>query len=83
MNIPAEFHLSAVALHGWYLREHVRAMVVGHVSQLVPIRVCVCVYVCVCVPAKFHGPFWCTVPLQYVYIWLITQAMANWVTTNI
>ena len=27
--------------------------------------------------------FWCTVPLKYVYKWLITQAMANWVTINI
>ena len=34
-------------------------------------------------PAKFYHPFWCTVPLQYIYKWLITQAMANWVITNI
>ena len=34
-------------------------------------------------PAKFYSPFWCTVPLQYVYKCLITQAIANWVTYNI
>ena len=34
------------------------------------------------IPAKFYRPFWCTVPLQYVYKWLITQAIANRVTTN-
>ena len=33
-------------------------------------------------PAKFHRPSWCTVPLQYIYKWLITQAMANWVTID-
>ena len=33
-------------------------------------------------PAKFHHPFWCPVLLQYVYKWLITQAIANWVTSN-
>ena len=35
------------------------------------------------IPGKILSPFWCTVPLQYVYKWLITQAMANWITTNI
>ena len=36
------------------------------------------------VPGKILSrPFWCTVLLQYVYKWLITQAMANWVTIDI
>ena len=34
-------------------------------------------------PGKILSPFWYTVPLQYVYKWLITQAMANRVTTKI
>ena len=38
---------------------------------------------CTQIPAKFHRPFWRTVPLQYVYKWLITQATANWVIINI
>ena len=32
---------------------------------------------------NFIAPFWSTVHLQYVYKWLITQAMSNWVTTNV
>ena len=34
-------------------------------------------------PGKILSPFWYTVPLQYAYKWLIAQAMANWVTSNI
>ena len=34
-------------------------------------------------PAKMDRPFWCTVPLQCVYKWLITQAMAKYVTINV
>ena len=34
-------------------------------------------------PGKILSPIWCTVPLQYVCIWVTTQAQANWVTTNI
>ena len=34
-------------------------------------------------PAIFYCPFWCTATLQYVNKWLITQAVANWVTTDI
>ena len=34
-------------------------------------------------PGKILSPFWCTVPLQYVHKWLITQAVALWATTYI
>ena len=30
-------------------------------------------------PGKIYRPFWGTAPLQYVYKWSITQAMANWI----
>ena len=36
---------------------------------------CKDLFVCAC-PGKIFAPFWRRVPLQYIYKWLITQAMA-------